>query len=238
MNRRSSLFTKGEIDKAWEDVSSMVKNRSDEMVHRWNKEIDTLLVYAGLFSAILTAFTVQSYPLLQPAIPDPSVVILQQLSLQITGFSGEFPFSNSTQAFPVEMPVSNSVSRSVIWLNVLWFSSLVLSLSSASVGIMIKQWLNEYNSGVSGTSREVARLRQRRLNNMLEWRVADVVVAIPILLQLSLALFLAGLLILLWSLESTVAATTTFFITSLALFTVGTTILPLIKDTCAYLSPQ
>ncbi|KAI0644899.1 hypothetical protein C8Q79DRAFT_739345 [Trametes meyenii] len=238
LSRRKNLFTKEETDKAWEDVSSMVKNYSDEMVNRWNKEIDTLLVYAGLFSAILTAFTVQSYPLLQPVVPDPSIVILQQLSLQITSFSNQFPTPNSTRASPAGIPVPDPVSRSVVWLNVLWFSSLVLSLSSASIGILIKQWLNEYNSGISGTSCEVARLRQRRLNNMLEWHVADVVVAIPILLQLSLALFLAGLLILLWSLESTVAATATVFITSLALFTVGTTVLPLVKETCAYLSPQ
>ncbi|KAL1945534.1 hypothetical protein VTO73DRAFT_2385 [Trametes versicolor] len=45
---------------------------------------------------------------------------------------------------------------------------------------MTKQWLNEYSSGVSGTSRHIARL--------------------------ALTLFLAGLLILLWGLHDTVAA--------------------------------
>ncbi|KAF8899338.1 hypothetical protein BD779DRAFT_1431892, partial [Infundibulicybe gibba] len=32
----------------------------------WNSEIDSLLTFAGLFSAVVTAFTVESYKLLQP----------------------------------------------------------------------------------------------------------------------------------------------------------------------------
>ena len=42
---------------------------------------------AGLFSAILTAFNVQSYILLQPASPDPTLAVLQQISLQLNSFS-------------------------------------------------------------------------------------------------------------------------------------------------------
>ena len=67
------------------------------MVDQWNKEIDTMLVFvgvvfhrrcnldfrtdrsgmhqAGLFSAILTAFNVQSYILLTPD-PDPDPILL------------------------------------------------------------------------------------------------------------------------------------------------------------------
>ncbi|EIW54215.1 uncharacterized protein TRAVEDRAFT_78900, partial [Trametes versicolor FP-101664 SS1] len=170
-------------EEAWSNAAKMVEAYSDEMIKRWKEEIDTYLVFAGLFSAVLTTFNVQSYLLLQPAAPDPSIAILYQISSQFASFSINYPFINSTH------PSSSGgrpnpdapppVPRWAVWLNTLWFSGLILSLSSASVGIMAKQWLNEYNSGVSGTSRPVARVRLHRLNNLRSWRVEDVINTIP-----------------------------------------------------------
>lgn len=165
-------------------------------------------VQAGLFSAILTAFNVQSYQLLQPApAPDPILIALQQISAQLTSFSMNPPFVNSTQpAYQQQDTPAPRAPRAAVWLNALWFSSLVLSLSSASIGIMVKQWLSEYRSGIPpNTSRETVRLRQHRFNHLIKWRVGDIVTAIPILLQLALALFLAGLVMLLRMLHPTVA---------------------------------
>ncbi|EIW52744.1 uncharacterized protein TRAVEDRAFT_79847, partial [Trametes versicolor FP-101664 SS1] len=168
-------------EKAWADAADMVKTYSDEMVDRWNKVIDTYLVFAGLFSAILTAFNVQSYPLLQPPTADP-IAVLQQISLQLQSFSINPPFVNSTAspAVPSQANAVAAVPRSVIWLNILWFSGLITSLTSALLGILVKQWLNEYVSlGLSGTSREAARRRQYRLNNLVKWHVGDIVILIP-----------------------------------------------------------
>ncbi|EIW54294.1 uncharacterized protein TRAVEDRAFT_84217, partial [Trametes versicolor FP-101664 SS1] len=167
---------------AWSDAAGMVQTYSDEMIERWKEEIDTYLVFAGLFSAVLTTFNVQSYLLLQPAAPDPSIAVLQQISSQLASFSIQPPFVNSTQPPSTTRTIANTpppVPRWAVWLNALWFSGLILSLSSASVGIMVKQWLNEYSSGVSGTSRPVARVRQYRLNNLRTWRVEDIIGAIP-----------------------------------------------------------
>ncbi|KAI0631987.1 hypothetical protein C8Q77DRAFT_892221 [Trametes polyzona] len=213
------------------------------MIQRWNSEIDTYLVYAGLFSAILTAFNVQSYLLLQQAPPDPTLAVLQQISLQLSSFSTSIPptFINSTYPAlgPGSSPSDSPTTLSAVWLNTLWFSSLILSLSSASVGIMVKQWVNEYNSGIaSGTSRAIAQLRQYRLNGLIGWHVRHIVMAIPILLQVSLGLFLAGLLVLLWTLNQTVATVVSVLVGILFAFVVLTTLLPLIKPGCAYLSPQ
>ncbi|EIW54276.1 uncharacterized protein TRAVEDRAFT_88839, partial [Trametes versicolor FP-101664 SS1] len=168
--------------KAWSDAAGMVQTYSDEMIKRWKEEIDTYLVFAGLFSAVLTTFNVQSYLLLQPATPDPSIAVLQQISLQLASFSIHPPFVNSTQPSSTTRPNANTsppVPRWAVWLNALWFSGLILSLSSASVGIMVKQWLNEYSSGASGTSPPVARVRQYRLNNLRTWRVEDIIGVIP-----------------------------------------------------------
>ncbi|KAI0363350.1 hypothetical protein BV20DRAFT_958459 [Pilatotrama ljubarskyi] len=227
------------------------------MIERWNSEIDTYLVYAGLFSAIVTAFNVQSYLPLQQQ-PDLTLAAVMQISLQLNSLSINPPFVNSTHpafgssdaahAGPAPGPAAGIA---IVALNTLWFSSLVLSLSSASIGIMVKQWLNEYKSGLSSGSqktardsqetretRESTRLRQYRLDNLIKWRVDIVVLAIPVLLQLALAFFLAGLLVLAWTLHHTVAAITTVFIALLAIFTLATMLLPSVKSSCAYLSPQ
>ena len=103
---------------------------------------------------------------------------------------------------------------------------------------MVKQWLNEYNAGLSGNSREIARLRQHRLNSLIKWRVAEIVAILPVLLQLALVLFFAGLLILLWTLHPAVGIVASVLIGALALFTLVTTALPTFYRGCSYVSPQ
>ncbi|OJT11005.1 hypothetical protein TRAPUB_12459 [Trametes pubescens] len=237
---REEVYTREEKRKAWEKVASMTLYHNDAMVERWNKEIDTYLVYAGLFSAVLTAFNVQSYILLQPAVPDPSLAVLQQMSAQLASFSINAPFINSTQRSSSDRSntdFSPPVPRWAVWLNALWFSSLILSLSSASIGILVKQWLSESTSDSFGTSREVTRRRKYRLDSLVLWRVEDIIDIIPVLLQGAVALFLAGLLVLLWNLHHCVATVSAILIALLAIFTISTTILPLFNPRCAYVSP-
>ncbi|KAL1937848.1 hypothetical protein VTO73DRAFT_12741 [Trametes versicolor] len=260
--KASDVYTQEQKTKAWLDTAEMVQTYSDEMIKRWKEEIDTYLVFvrrlnirsrkfisfskatlfqAGLFSAVLTTFNVQSYPLLQPSTPDPTIAVLQQISWQLASFSINPPFVNSTQPSSTRDAKANTsapVPGWAVWRNTLWFSGLILFLTSASIGIMVKQWLNEYDSGVSGTSRPASRTRQYRLNNLRTWHVEDVISTLPILLQLALALFLAGLLILLWTLHDTVAAVASTLVGLLAVFTLVTTLLPLFDHRCSYLTPQ
>ncbi|RPD63453.1 hypothetical protein L227DRAFT_521624 [Lentinus tigrinus ALCF2SS1-6] len=236
---RKTFFTDEQHEEAWNETAKILKTYSDEVIDRWNKEIDTLLVYAGLFSAILTAFNVQSYQLLTPPPQtDPVLVALERISAQLSGFSVNPPFVNSTQpTFIYRDPDPPSPPLWAIWLNTLWFSSLIFSLSAASVGIMVKQWLHEYSSGLSGTSRQVARLRQLRLKSLERWYVKEIVSILPVLLQIGSALFFAGLLVLLWHLNHTVAIVGTVLVGVLAVFSLSTIILPSLAIHCAYISP-
>ncbi|TBU57408.1 hypothetical protein BD310DRAFT_959559 [Dichomitus squalens] len=192
--KRKLPFDAKETQEAWENAAESLQTYSEEMVQRWNAELDNMLLHAALFSAILTAFDVQSYSLLQTAPPDPVLSALQRISTQLA-----------------------------VWLNTLWFSSLILSTTASSVAIMVKQWLREFQRGVSGTSRASARDRQHRLNNLLKWQVPAIVAALPFLLQLSLNLFFDGLL--------TVATVATVLIGIHTIFAVGTTILSVLVPT-------
>ncbi|TFK77600.1 hypothetical protein K466DRAFT_668676, partial [Polyporus arcularius HHB13444] len=95
---RKTFFTEEQRAKAWNETANIVKIYSDELVDRWNKEIDNLLIYAGLFSAIQAAFNVELYKRLTPdPDPDPVLVALQTISAQLSGFAMNRAFVNSTQ---------------------------------------------------------------------------------------------------------------------------------------------
>ncbi|EIW54944.1 uncharacterized protein TRAVEDRAFT_85821, partial [Trametes versicolor FP-101664 SS1] len=64
---------------AQEKLDKAVKEHFDDLAERWKSEMDTLLVYAGLFSGVLTAFNIESYKLLRPAPMDETVAALKQL---------------------------------------------------------------------------------------------------------------------------------------------------------------
>ncbi len=192
---------------------------------------------AGVSSAVLTAFNVESYHLLQPDPTDPTLAVLKQISAQLNGYTFTPPFLNATNTTvsgnPTQAPFQ--APASAVWLNSLWFSSLVFSFASALLALFVKQWI--YEAMVGGTSRESARLRQYRFNGLLKWRVGTVVVVLPILLQLASVLFLAGLLVLLWTLHNTVAAITSFLVALVFTFFLGFTLLPVYKSDCSYRSP-
>lgn len=121
-------------------------------------------------------------------------------------------------------------------VNILWFASLILSLSAALVAIMVKQWLGEYRSGLSGTSQDIARLHLYRLNNLTKWHVAAIVGALPVVLQVSLVLFFAGLLVLLRDLYPTVARVASGLVAITFIIMGGTILLPVLWKDCCYLS--
>ncbi|EEB94327.1 hypothetical protein MPER_06873, partial [Moniliophthora perniciosa FA553] len=91
------------------------------MVKGWRDDIDTLLVFAGLFSAVVTAFVIESYQWLAEDPADTTVTLLIHLiSVQASG----------SQATPFE-PTQFTPDPSSIRINVFWFLSLILSLTSA-----------------------------------------------------------------------------------------------------------
>ncbi|KAI8986683.1 hypothetical protein BD414DRAFT_40168 [Trametes punicea] len=209
------------------------------MIQAWKEEIDTLLVFAGLFSAVLTAFNIESYKLLEQQPEDATAAILAQVSAQLNSLSVHPNFVNATRPTdPASLTPPFRASALAVRLNALWFSALVCSLLSASLGLLVKQWLREYLAGSSSISRESIRIRQFRYEGLKRWRVPDLILFLPILLQLALVLFFIGLLDLLWSLHPVVASVITVIVSLGALFALMTSVLPPLYADCPYKSPQ
>ncbi|KAJ6545561.1 hypothetical protein B0H19DRAFT_887325, partial [Mycena capillaripes] len=90
-----------------------------ELAQLWQIGLDQLLIFAGLFGAILTAFLIESRKDLKA---DPLEQILQAL----TNNSNSQPFRPSSASLAV---------------NAAWFSSLGLTLISALAAVLAKGWL-------------------------------------------------------------------------------------------------
>ncbi|CDO70183.1 hypothetical protein BN946_scf184774.g11 [Trametes cinnabarina] len=224
---------------AWAACAKALREHDEDMVQAWKEEIDTLLVFAGLFSAVLTAFNVESYTLLQQQPEDTTVAILTQISTQLNSYTTNANFANTTRPTSSAslVPVFQA-SALAVRLNTLWFSALVCSLLSASLGLLVKQWLREYLAGSSNISRESIRIRQYRYDGLRKWRVPQIILFLPMLLQLSLVLFFVGLVDLLWSLHPVVASVVSVVVATGGLLGLMTSLLPPLYPDCPYKSPQ
>jgi hypothetical protein len=230
----------------WRIAFVEFKTRDEKMVKDCQEEIDTLLVFvrrprrfftleltvftsqAGLFSAVLTAFVVESYQSLQEDYTQTSAELLRQISQQLANSS--LPAAPNLSQFQVQ--------RSNVRVNVCWFVSLLLSLVVALFGIFLKQWMRSYIKWTDVTpDQEAVAVRQFRYRSLETWRIAAILALLPTLLQLSVIVFLSGLLVFLSGLDRTVAIVM-IVLTSVAFFLVAAvTFVPVVSWTCPYRSP-
>ncbi|KAK1235154.1 hypothetical protein PQX77_001631 [Marasmius sp. AFHP31] len=202
------------LEKSWEVIMKEVTALDEGLVGGWKDDIDTLLVFAGLFSAVVTAFTIESYKWLQEAPEDTTVTLLKQISQQLNGTS-------------VSDPDEFAVSSSVIAINVLWFLSLIIALVDALFALLCKQWLREHRRHThTRTPSEALALRWLRNQSLEKWRVPTILAFLPMLLESALFLFLAGLLELLRTRHPALSTIATIVVALAAIFYFGTTIVP------------
>ncbi|TDL27692.1 hypothetical protein BD410DRAFT_869093, partial [Rickenella mellea] len=97
------------------------------LVESWRGDMDGILIFAGLFSASVTAFIIESYKKLSPDSGDAAVTLLAQISSQL------FAISNGTNLIvsPPPAQLSFRPTSSVVTVNILWFLSLILALLCA-----------------------------------------------------------------------------------------------------------
>lgn len=200
---------------------------------------------AGLFSAVVTAFTVESYTWLQQDPGDASNALLTQISQQLSMLTFVITFVgnplssalvNSTSSIPAtELPFS-PVSYAVP-VNTLWVLSLTLSLISAFFAIAAQQWLRRLRLPPEMPVRRAVQLLEARKDGLTTWQVPSIIALLPLLLQIAVVFFLVGLFLLLQSSDTTVAiAFGAVAVVGLLAFLV-TTAIPLITPQCPYKTP-
>ncbi|KAF7357334.1 Zf-C3HC-domain-containing protein [Mycena sanguinolenta] len=218
-------------DADWKEVYEKVKRRDEAMMKDYDSEIDTLLVFAGLFSAVLTAFIVDVYQQLNIDYMQDSATILRALL--------QAQVSSQTVTAALSAP-SASPSSTVIIVIALWFVSLVLSLLSALFSIFIKQWLHTYDkwTEVAHTNlQQGIMLRGFYQASFKHWRIPAIFTALGVLLQVALLLFVIGLVAYLWTLNFVVSSVLSFFALIMIVLSAVVIFLPVAYEDCPYKFP-
>jgi hypothetical protein len=153
---------------------------------------------AGLFSAALTAFVVDSKQNLKPSPADETVyylrqhsIILSQISTQLSSIAPQVTIpSTPPPPFPSFSPLASDVR-----VNVFWFMALAFSLLAALLAILVQQWVRNYMHVFQRYSDPLkcSRLRQYLYKGCKRWYMPRVAEAVPGFLHISLFLFFAGL---------------------------------------------
>ncbi|CAE6423743.1 unnamed protein product [Rhizoctonia solani] len=182
-------------------------DRSDaEVVDGWNKSLDVILVFAALFSAISTAFLIESSQKLQEDPADVTaqtlLVISQALSVLVNTTQ---PTTSAAEPLPTIDTGSFSPSRIMVAVNTLWYLSLSLSVGTSLLAMLAKDWCHSFMAGRTGHPYSQTIRRQQKWMMIEKWKMQELIMVLPSLIHLSLLLFAIGLCIYVWELNSGVA---------------------------------
>ena len=194
---------------------------------------------AGLFSAALTSFVVDSKQNLQANPTDKMVyyleqhsTILSQISQQIASIAPQVSIpSTPPPPFPAFSP-----SLSDIRINAFWFMALTFSLSAALLAILVQQCVRDYMHVFQRYSdpQKSSRMRQYLYEGSEGWYLPVVAEAVPGLLHVSLFLFFVGLADSTLNINTTIGLSTTIPIGICGLLYLFITLAPVIYPQSPY----
>ncbi|TDL16866.1 hypothetical protein BD410DRAFT_901751 [Rickenella mellea] len=215
--------------KLWRLYNDEADRYDKDVVENWRDDMDSLLIFAALFSSTVSAFVLDRYHALTPDSGEVMVGILLQLSQQL---------ANGTQAKPAVLPSFQPDAQDVA-VNIFWFLSLTFSLLCALAAVMVRQWARQYlqEPRASAALNVRATKRQEVFENMQLWRMETLVDFIPVLLHIALALFVVGMLLFLRLVNHRLALILTWF-SSIAIALYGLlTLGPILFRSCPYRTP-
>ncbi|KAJ6514257.1 hypothetical protein C8R47DRAFT_1206627 [Mycena vitilis] len=162
-------------------------------VDRWRSGLDALLVFLGLFSAIVTSFFVQSLTALKEDQGVRMNELLTNLTEIIVILSGV-----PADKLHVAQPAVFHPDPTDVRLNSFWSLSLILSLSIAALAVACRSFLNMVGwSRFTKASEKLIDIRTRWASS--ERFLGPTIELLPQLLVIPVLLFIAGLLDTLFS---------------------------------------
>ncbi|TDL27703.1 hypothetical protein BD410DRAFT_325099 [Rickenella mellea] len=223
-------------DKMWSIYVSEAEKFDKALVESWKGDMEGLLIFAGLFSASVTAFIIESYKKLSPDSGDAMVVLLAQISSQLVAISNG---TNLSITSPPPAKTSFRPTSSAVTVNILWFLSLSLGLLCALGATMVQQWARNYAQLIERrpAPNKRARIRAYLYEGIETFRVKAVVDVIPTLLHLSLFLFFTGLVVFLLPIDLRVALPMIIVLIIGVILYTTITFLPMVYKNCPYRTP-
>ncbi|KAK7043316.1 hypothetical protein R3P38DRAFT_2691294 [Favolaschia claudopus] len=218
--------------KIWKVYAEEAEKYDTALVESWKSDMEGVLIFAGLFSAILTAFLIESYKALTPDSGDEMKAVLIQISAQLSGIANRTSVDLPTPE-PFVTPTSSLVC------NLLWFVSLGLSLSCALLATLVEQWAPNFNYKTELRSTPATRACNFAYfyYGLKRFKMHVVVEIIPLLLHASLLLFFAGLVAFLVPVNTVVMISVTILLGLGVIAYTTLTVFPLFSQQSPYQTP-
>ncbi|PVF95409.1 hypothetical protein CPB86DRAFT_817232 [Serendipita vermifera] len=176
----------------WAFYSNLGKSYDGDLVKDVTNTVENLLIFAGLFSAVVTAFISQTYPMLQPDQKDHLSRIYQEL---------RNPGSSEPLDEQSFVPPAYAVR-----VNCFLFAGLFISMMVAFLSILVKLWTRGYQRDLEGISSAHlrSRIRHYRYVGAERWGFVTIVALLSIFMHLALFVSAIGIIDLLLSTSKTV----------------------------------
>ncbi|KAI5892248.1 uncharacterized protein SCHCODRAFT_02625663 [Schizophyllum commune H4-8] len=219
----------------WSVYNDEAQIADTELVKGLNGTLDVLMVFAGLFSAVVTTFVAQSSQALNPDYAQMTTSLLYELTRVQRAMATGAPINDIPEfqgAF-----TSKTYAMTDVWVNGLWLVSLTLSLLTALISVLAKQWIHHFNSITGSTPRDRTYVRQYRLKSFGHWKVPEIIGFLPALLSTALLLFFAGLAVYVAPMNTAILAVIIILSAASFLAYLLTIILPIFVPHCAYKTP-
>ncbi|KAG8914849.1 hypothetical protein FRC01_003888 [Tulasnella sp. 417] len=185
-----------QISEFWRRYDRLADIHDKKLTTNLNGNLDVLLIFAALFSAINTTFISITMPDLSPNPSDETNTLLRLLIMR----------ADNNTLTPSDLALPFAVKSSSITVNCLLYASLSCSLLAAVGAMMAKEWLQSFDrTGQTGPLEEQARFRQRKFNGVQEWHLEAVIKFLPNLLLLSVIFFFIGICLFLFPINTVVA---------------------------------
>jgi hypothetical protein len=201
----------------------------------WYLQAETHTSKTGLFSATVATFIIESYQNLSPNPSDTTNALLGQITQQLVNISIGTPLMIvATQSNKPFKPTASTVR-----VNVLWFASLVLSLTCALSATLMQQWARRYQELAQshGAPHRRGRIRAYIFYGIRKFGMARAVATMPMLLHISVILFFVGLVEFLFPIDTTVSYSTLGLVVAFALAYGILTVSPNLYLNCPYATP-
>ncbi|KAJ6528511.1 hypothetical protein B0H19DRAFT_536084 [Mycena capillaripes] len=230
--RAMDSSTEAAASKLWAVYVSEAEKYDKSLIESWKSDMEGMLIFAGLFSASLTAFIIESYKTLIPDSGNSTVQLLAQISQQLSAAA-------NGSHFQIPEPTLFTPPTSSLVCNALWFISLGLSLTCALIATLLEQWARDFLHRVDMRSAPVIRARifSYLYYGLKRFGMHAVVDIIPLLLHASLFLFFAGLVAFLLPINFRIAAMAATILGAVVVIYVVLTLLPLLYLDCPYRTP-
>ncbi|KAG9044822.1 hypothetical protein FS837_007481, partial [Tulasnella sp. UAMH 9824] len=160
---------------------SLAEELDDDLVKSVKAQLDGILIFAGLFAGVNSAFLALTLPQMTPNPADDSNALLLQLVIPESG--------TITSAFDLPS-VKFSPSPGIYRVNILFSISLTFAILSSFLAVLGQQWLVHYRKRSGGGPAHQRREQLRRYLGAKRWKLEAIVSGVlPGLLQMGLVIF-------------------------------------------------